>query len=164
MIRRRAEPPADGSSSSDEEDAFSLLSRKTNKKASNKAEKAVCPTSALQDTATELEQTLPVVNTSSMKRHHQMSSSRKLKMDALLQELNANTKPLNSRDRFVPEKKGSFCGADEEMLTTNVFVGNLDPSITEEEVTDLFRQFGENYLFVLLAILHVIRTRLCSNV
>lgn len=76
-------------------------------------------------------------------------------MDALLIEVEADKKYLEtsgssgaSRDRFAPSKKGSYCeSTEEEMLTTNVFVGNLDPSITEEEVTEEFRQFGENYPF-----------------
>jgi RNA recognition motif-containing protein len=28
-------------------------------------------------------------------------------------------------------------------LTTNIFVGNLDPCTTEEELTEAFRQFGK---------------------
>lgn len=31
----------------------------------------------------------------------------------------------------------------QEHLTTNIFVGNLDPCTTEEELTDVFREFGE---------------------
>jgi U2-associated protein SR140 len=29
--------------------------------------------------------------------------------------------------------------------TTSIFIGNLDPSVTEEMLTDLFRQFGDLY-------------------
>jgi U2-associated protein SR140 len=39
---------------------------------------------------------------------------------------------------------GSFVQPGEEHLTTNIFAGNLAPSITEEQMTDLFRQFGED--------------------
>ena len=82
--------------------------------------------------------------TSSMKRHHKPSDLRKAKMDALLEELEAEKKRAPSKpDRFVPEKKGSFVEPSEAHLTTNIFVGNLDPSIGEEELTDLFLQFGE---------------------
>jgi hypothetical protein len=83
--------------------------------------------------------------TSSMKRHHKPSDQRKAKMDALLQELKAekNRAPPADPHRFIPEKKGSFVDQAEEHLTTNIFVGNLAPSITEEALTDLFLQFGE---------------------
>jgi len=84
--------------------------------------------------------------TSSMKRHHKPSDIRKAKMDALLQELEAEKDeiPRNSK-RFVPEKKGSFVVAGEEHLTSNLFVGNLAPSIAEEDLSNLFSQFGEKY-------------------
>ena len=42
-----------------------------------------------------------------------------------------------------PDKKGSYCEPGTEHLTTNIFVGNLDPCTTEEELTEAFRQFGE---------------------
>ena len=61
-------------------------------------------------------------------------------MDALLQELEqVDAKPPPTR---VPHKKGSFVEPGQEHTTTNLFVGNLAPTLTEEEVTDLFRQFG----------------------
>lgn len=78
---------------------------------------------------------LPVSITSSMKRHHKPNDVRKAKMDALLQELEAEKNKVDkvSKDshRFVPDKKGSFVDPAEEHLTTNIFVGNLAPSITE---------------------------------
>ena len=42
---------------------------------------------------------------------------------------------------------GSYVEPGQEHLTTNIFVGNLDPCTTEEELTDVFREFGEIYLF-----------------
>ena len=89
-------------------------------------------------------------------------------MDALLQELQT-AKPSSSDphsrgdDRFygsihdgeasfyeghdrydhAPRKKGSWVEPGMEHLTTNLFVGNLDPMTTEEELTDAFRQFGK---------------------
>ena len=72
-------------------------------------------------------------------------------MDALLQELEQEKKhvdrsnlprPGNQHRHFEPIKKGSFVEPGEEYITTNIFVGNLAPTLTEEEVTDLFRQFG----------------------
>lgn len=40
---------------------------------------------------------------------------------------------------------GSYVEPGQEHLTTNIFVGNLDPCTTEEELTDVFREFGEIY-------------------
>ena len=84
-----------------------------------------------------------------MKRHHkELSDSRKAKMDALLQELEQEKKKIKpGRDRaFVPVKKGSYVDPGDEHITTNIFVGNLAPTLTEEEVTALFRQFGRDLL------------------
>lgn len=47
---------------------------------------------------------------------------------------------------FAPQKKGSYVEPGMEHLTTNLFVGNLDPMTTEEELTDVFRQFGEDII------------------
>jgi hypothetical protein len=103
-----------------------------------------------------------------------MNSTRQAKMDALLQELqttqpsDAAAAAATSRHRdddyygsiydgdsfyehgggnnnFAPQKKGSYVEPGMEHLTTNLFVGNLDPMTTEEELTDVFRQFGEVY-------------------
>lgn len=79
-----------------------------------------------------------------MKRHHGSSDSRKAKMEAVLQQLEVDTACSSNKRPFVPEKMGSFVQPGEEHLTTNIFVGNLAPSITEEQMTDLFRQFGED--------------------
>jgi RNA recognition motif-containing protein len=43
---------------------------------------------------------------------------------------------------------GSYVDPGDEDSTTNIFVGNLAPSITEEQMTDLFRQFGENMSYI----------------
>jgi len=95
-------------------------------------------------------------------------------MDALLQELqdDATVKKKagasagvpghygpggggGSGSGFVPQKKGSFVEEGEEHLTTNIFVGNLAPSVTEEQLTDLFRQIGEiDFDTLLLVVLH----------
>lgn len=172
--RRGGEQSREDSSSEEEEDAFSALSRKSvkrQKKVGNKPEQQQ-PLLAAESAQPKEPVAKPVVSsgvsdipgddpeqvdaaegslqrpiqslTSSMKRHHKPSDLRKAKMDALLQELEAEKKraPLKP-DRFVPEKKGSFVDPAESHLTTNIFVGNLDPSIGEEELTDLFLQFGE---------------------
>jgi RNA recognition motif. (a.k.a. RRM, RBD, or RNP domain) len=105
------------------------------------------------------------------KRHHSaISDTRKAKMDALLLELqsvdnlktnrsnlttggrNVNIESNNQphqQHAYPPygmEKKGSFVDPSEEHETTNIFIGNLAPSITEEEMTELFRQFGKETL------------------
>lgn len=109
---------------------------------------------------------LPSTETSSNKRHHHANASRQAKMDALLQELQStkpSDQPATSKaedhgsiyaleasyygdgyDRPPPQKMGSFVEPGQEHLTSNVFVGNLHPSTTEEELTDAFRQFGED--------------------
>ena len=142
MIRRRGQTPEE-ESSSEEEDAFSALARRrANKRSklgpSDTAIKSNSPPrkeekqtpSQQKNPAVSLK--LPVSLTSSMKRHHKTNDSRKAKMDALLQELSAEQKSTpKERQKFVPEKKGSYVDPAEEHLTTNIFVGNLAPSITE---------------------------------
>jgi hypothetical protein len=108
---------------------------------------------------------LLTTETSSNKRHHHANASRQAKMDALLEELQSTkpTDPATSQaedygsiyahetsyygdgyDRPPPQKMGSYVEPGQEHLTTNIFVGNLDPTTTEEELTDAFRQFGED--------------------
>lgn len=113
---------------------------------------------------------LPSTETSSNKRHHHANSARQAKMDALLHELQS-TKPsdpvaaIGEEDygsiyaheasfhgegydrRPPPQKMGSYVEPGQEHLTTNIFVGNLDPTTTEEELTDKFREFGEIGLY-----------------
>jgi RNA recognition motif-containing protein len=151
MIRRRGGAFTDEESSSEksEEDAFSVLQSRATKgkagRAKSKPVQTAVLTTSIVDTVltTAAAAPLPTVNTSSMKRHHGSSDSRKAKMDALLQELEAEKVTSPSRP-FVPQKKGSFVQPGQEHLTTNIFVGNLAPSITEEQMTELFRQFGEH--------------------
>lgn len=188
MRRRVGPPPGaqqpnnnDDNSSSDDEDVFSKLSRKHQKKKQKKnppreekgdnkqqQQQQQQPTAAAstnQDAkpapAAPVNPALPLATTSSMKRHHkEMSGSRKAKMDALLQELEQEKKHIDhvtTRER-PPIKKGSFVDPGEEHITTNIFVGNLAPTLTEEEVTNLFRQFGRksclaSLLLLLLALL-----------
>ena len=81
--------------------------------------------------------------TSSNKRHHHQSSQRAAKMDALLQELQET--PIveaSATSANIPEKTGSYCFPGEEHSTTNIFVGNLSPLTTEEQLTSIFKQFG----------------------
>jgi hypothetical protein len=131
MIRRRGQPAEE--SSSDEEDAFAALSQNAKyAKVDGPGESMTAPSNDAPPEGSGLKMILPKPITSSMKRHHKMNDDRKAKMDALLQELEAEKHKV-SKDpyRFVPEKKGSFVDAAEEHVTTNIFVGNLAPSITE---------------------------------
>jgi hypothetical protein len=152
MIRRRGIEPSH-ESSSDEEDAFSALSKKEKIKRDEKSavtgstDQVPSNSQNVNSTTTQRNQMqLPASTTSSMKRHHGvLSDTRKTKMDALLQELEAEKDHsilFRKEPSFVPDKKGSFVEPWEEHLTSNIFVGNLAPSITEEALTDMFRQFG----------------------
>ena len=161
MIRRRGHEEEE-SSSSDEEDAFSTLSKKGNAKKKAKtsvlslrytaddanAETKKTSAGAARESASQRQPSrAPIAITSSMKRHHKPSDARKAKMDALIQELEAEKDQVPKKSkRFVTEKKGSFVSPGEEHLTTNVFVGNLAPSIAEEDLSNLFSQFGEKYI------------------
>lgn len=134
MIRRRGQRAEDEESSSDDEDAFAVLSQKTKR---SKFEGPDTPVTCqygkeIQEEESEPKMALPKPITSSMKRHHKPNDDRKAKMDALLQELEAEKQKVSMEpSRFIPEKKGSFVDPAEEHLTTNIFVGNLAPSITE---------------------------------
>lgn len=72
-------------------------------------------------------------------------------MDALLQELQetpiqmSSSKVSHKSIKAPPEKMGSYCFPGEESSTTNIFVGNLSPLTTEEQLSDIFRQFGDLY-------------------
>jgi hypothetical protein len=151
MIRRRgSEPQEDSSSSEGGDDAFAVLSRKSTKRPRNDDSDTFSPAdidisgSLKTNGKAPEQQKLPISLTSSMKRHHKPSDTRKAKMDALLQELEAEKERNSTQSkRFVPEKQGSYVELGEEHLTTNIFVGNLAPGITEEQLTDLFLQFGE---------------------
>jgi RNA recognition motif. (a.k.a. RRM, RBD, or RNP domain) len=156
MIRHRSATAQNDktSSSSDEEDAFSLLSRKKKRPKIPENQKttetpiASSTSSPVVPHKHEVSLLLPAVSaTSSMKRHHGiLSDTRKSRMDALLMELAAEKHKARSEPprHFVPDKKGSFVEPGEEHLTTNIFVGNLHPTITEEDMAEVFRQFGEN--------------------
>lgn len=170
-MRRRGGPPqnagggdGDDSASSDD-DIFTKLARKNSKKKKAAAmaksveqpsELGISPAvvgASTGSASTATEAALPLTTTSSMKRHHkEMSGTRKRKMDSLLQELEQEKKQITNRRGsdhrdFVPVKKGSFVQAGEEGTTTNIFIGNLSPTLSEEEVTDLFRQFGRKFLW-----------------
>lgn len=173
MIRRRGQEHEEEASSSDEEDAFAALSRKTKTKRTRVESNAnppiqgkkeipgnvmeasdrssTCAQNSVHSTSTMTTghdtSKHPVSLSSSLKRHHNPNDTRKAKMDALLLELETEKGKRKNNDprRFVPEKIGSFVSPGEEKVTSNLFVGNLAPSITEEDLSTLFSQFGELY-------------------
>jgi len=93
------------------------------------------------------------------KRHYNTTNAgRKSKMDALLQELQTERvekekvrKKRSSSDNYQHQHHqqqqqrqsyGSFVQPEHEDITTNLFVGNLAPTIAEEELSTVFGQFG----------------------
>jgi hypothetical protein len=177
MRRHHIGAPQPEESSSDEEDAFAKMPSRKNTKdkiemAKIKEEPNDEPFAAIQSstgsskeatvagastsTTTTMPTSQPTVPafsatvTSSMKRHHSvLSDTRKAKMDALLIELE-ESKRKACRTPRSREVKGSFVESGEEHVTTNIFVGNLPFSMTEERLTDLFQQFGEILLVLKL--------------
>jgi hypothetical protein len=182
MMRHRASSKTDNNfdQSSDEDDAFTALSRKRKGEAKSKdsalkklttKDKTESEDSSVNQKAQIENQIIsqaPVViaQTSSTKRHHgEVSDVRKAKLDAILLELEADTSKVasatpahvhhrrggNTHQRNIADSEqyhrtgGSFVDPGDELITTNIFVGNLAPSITEEQMTELFRQFGETY-------------------
>lgn len=159
-MKRRPLKGFDEASSSDEEDAFASLGKGKKRPHTNTAD----PDNLRRQESTTSNDKLPAGETSSNKRHHHLSAARKSKMDAMLYELQS-TQPIDllapdSADydyghiddeaAFTysygrPNKLGSYVEPGQEHLTTNIFVGNLDPCTTEEELTDVFREFGEIY-------------------
>lgn len=184
MRRHRSGAPQQEESSSDEEDAFAKMPSRKNKKAKIKEEpkgikeepqdepSATQSATGSSKEATEaggststtttippLQPAFPGLSaTSSMKRHHSvLSDTRKAKMDALLMELEeAKQKARRTPYPRSREVKGSFVESGEEHVTTNIFVGNLPSTMTEERLTDLFQQFGEPLLMLKLCDCRVI--------
>jgi U2-associated protein SR140 len=140
-----APPEPNSDSSSDEDDAFSAFNRKKPKKGKsiNGPAKSENYTKN-EDTHKARDIHKNFGEPSSKKRYHFQSNTRGAKMDALLQELQETSTHVtaSSTDRAPLEKMGSFVTPDEEPFTTNIFVGNLAPVTTEEELTEIFRQFG----------------------
>ena len=145
MNRRivRSGQAAPSSDNDEEEDAFAALAGKTNKRQRLGKDDGEHGNQTSSNEA--LSSRSAALATSSGKRHHTSASSeaRKQKLDALVEELSSQVplvaaKRLNTRT----EPRGSFIQPGEEHLTTNVFVGNIPPSVTEEEVGQMFEQFG----------------------
>jgi U2-associated protein SR140 len=151
MRHRSGAPPPDTGDSSSDEDAFSALARKKkNRKKSLTASShsAKEATSAAPSGFDNINVNAKAITneTSSNKRHHHLSSRRTAKMDAVLQELIETPIPESSeRKGSIPDKMGSYCLPGEEESTTNIFVGNVSPLTTEEQLSDIFRQFGDLY-------------------
>jgi RNA recognition motif-containing protein len=140
MIRRRAAPQEE-SSDEDDIDMFAKLPKEQ-----------PIPGAARSSTAPSNDDShehpsLPVVSsmTSSMKRHHvALSNTRKKQMDALIQELETEKSAVRREPRgLVPDKRGSYVEPEDEHRTTNLFVGNLAPTLTEEAIIEVFARFGD---------------------
>jgi hypothetical protein len=141
-IHRSGAPgDASSSSSSEEEDAFTALSRRKSKKRRVVAAEDACIAPESSQVETTGGHTAAVVLA-----RQDASAARKQKLDALVEELleTSQSIPLDATAKGERRAavRGSFVLPGEEHLTTNVFVGNLPPSITEEEVGQLFSQFG----------------------
>jgi RNA recognition motif. (a.k.a. RRM, RBD, or RNP domain) len=159
--------PDDQEESSDDDDAFSALARqrpRTKRQRPSMLEEEERSMKAGDDMIHPQESAMddqkrPVAQTSSTKRHHgAVSDARQAKMEAILMELEAETttraggsgKPHRRTHLPPPRTGGSFVDPGDEHCTTNIFVGNLAPSITEEQMTELFRQFGEPLVLSIL--------------
>lgn len=141
MIRRRAAPQED-SSDEDDVDMFATLPKVQPVPSAAQS----LSTSPINDDS-HGRPSLPVVSsmTSSMKRHHvALSNTRKKQMDALIQELETEKSAIIREPRgLVPDKRGSYVEPEDEHRTTNLFVGNLAPTLTEEAIIDVFARFGD---------------------
>lgn len=142
--------------------------------ASNEKPTSINATAADADVFDKSKQAvLPISNTSSTKRHHGATSdTRQAKMDAILLELEAQKGRVNSSEASTARgggsqnnarKKGSFVDDGDEHITTNIFVGNLAPSITEEQMTELFREFGENDTMISVMMTEHHSRKLCDD-
>lgn len=164
------DPKRNEEESSDDDDAFTALSRKRPRAQPPVSEEEAVSKRALDGDASDHHRSReevgdpkrPVAQTSSTKRHHgAVSDARKAKMDAILLELEAETtstlastngKPYRRTQSQSSRTGGSFVDPGDEHCTTNIFVGNLAPNITEEQMTELFRQFGEPLLLLTMLV------------
>ena len=163
MVKKRKHLKGFGSdsSSSDSDDAFAAISKKKKPRIGS-----ITDSDNNKPCSTSSSTTTGGGETSSNKRHHHVNVARQAKMDSLLQELQTSKPTDQSITRGDYEygtienesyygggggsnlrKKGSYVEPGMEHLTTNLFVGNLDPMTTEEELTDIFRQFGKTLFY-----------------
>ncbi|GFH45700.1 hypothetical protein CTEN210_02174 [Chaetoceros tenuissimus] len=147
-MRHRTGPlvQASDDDSSSDDDAFSAFSRKKKQK----RKRSIASTNKTTKETTVKSKDAPVVvnDTSSNKRHHHQSTQRAAKMDAFLKELQDTTTPTQQHTKSfqnLPDKLGSYPLPGEEDTTTNIFVGNLSPLTTEEQLSKLFASFGPLY-------------------
>ena len=65
------------------------------------------------------------------------SKDRVKEMDLFLEELkNKNANDYQRSENYLPSRS-------DDNITTNLYVGNINPNITEERLYDLFRKYGE---------------------
>lgn len=138
MSRHRATVPVEEEESSDSDsDVFATLSKDKANNDVPKKKKRPAPK-------------IQFSTLSSNKRHHgAKSSERQLKMDAVLEELKMAKIPSTNNSTARPSthsnrtSTGSFVDPEHEHTTTNVFVGNLPPTVNESVVAEFFSAFGE---------------------
>ena len=136
---------ANSDSSSDDDDAFSVFNRKKSRRSKKIKDPPEKPKSSNNEDVVKAREIKRSSSAIAAKRHHHQSKARGAKMNALLQELedtSTNTAVTSTTVPVFQEKMGSFVTPDEEPFTTNIFVGNLAPVTTEEELKEIFRQFG----------------------
>lgn len=134
--------------SSSDDDAFSAFSRKKKQKRKRSISSTNKTNSTKETTVNSKDAPVIVNDTSSNKRHHHQSTQRAAKMDAFLKELQDTKTPIQRHTMSysnVPDKLGSYPLPGEEDTTTNIFVGNLSPLTTEEQLSKLFASFGPLY-------------------
>ena len=139
MSRHRVRPPSikDEESSSDD-DGFGVFASSAKK--SDRKKRSNPSTCQLQQPP---------------KRHYGASSTRKTKMETVLEELQMEKQP-SLEHRRPPNRSsstltgGSFVDPEHEYSTTNMFVGNLPLTINESILSDFFVRFGENLFLLLL--------------
>jgi hypothetical protein len=162
MIRHRSGPTNRAESSSDDEDAFTTLARKKQKHVAAAPAPSQIQTVATATSIGSADQDNAASDAAAPKRHVVAHDDRAAKMEALLLELHREQQKVDVKQherqrrdggrnpRYAPpslEKKGSYVPPEEEDTTTNIFVGNLPPTVTEERFGNIFRQFGENAPF-----------------
>lgn len=72
-----------------------------------------------------------------------VAGRKRKEMDSLLQELKRKQEqPSGPTERPLPPLRVVPSAADADLTTTNIYVGNLAPTVTEESLLERFKRFG----------------------